>query len=68
MTPRQLRGNQEPIVVLQTPDDVAKLHESLTYPGDAETQAQMQPRANVLFEAGMALGRDEARTIIVELG
>lgn len=56
------------IVVLQTPDDVAYLHESLTYPGDTETQAQMQPRANVLFEAGMALGRDEARTIIVELG
>jgi hypothetical protein len=56
------------IVVLQTPDDVAYLHESLTYPGDPETQAHMQPRANVLFEAGMALGRDEARTIIVELG
>jgi predicted nucleotide-binding protein len=56
------------IVVLQTPDDVAYLHESLTYPGDAETLPQMQPRANVLFEAGMALGRDEARTIIVELG
>jgi hypothetical protein len=56
------------VVVLQTPDDVAHLHESLTYPGDPETQAQMQPRPNVLFEAGMALGRDEERTIIAELG
>ena len=56
------------VVVLQTPDDVAHLHESLTYPGDPETAPQMQPRPNVLFEAGMALARDEHRTIIVELG
>jgi Predicted nucleotide-binding protein containing TIR-like domain len=61
-------NNAQAIVVLQTPDDVAYLHESLTYPDDPETQAQMQPRANVLFEAGMALGRDEDRVIIVELG
>ncbi|MCH1868000.1 TIR domain-containing protein [Nocardioides sp. CFH 31398] len=56
------------VVVLQTPDDVAHLHESLTYPGDPETTPQMQPRPNVLFEAGMALARNEDRTIIVELG
>lgn len=56
------------VVVLQTPDDVAHLHESLTSPGDPETTPQMQPRPNVLFEAGMALARDENRTIIVELG
>ena len=61
-------SNAQAIVVLQTPDDVAYLHESLTHPDDPETQAQMQPRANVLFEAGMALGRDEHRVIIVELG
>ncbi len=56
------------VVVLQTPDDVAHLHESLTYPEDPDTHPQMQPRPNVLFEAGMALARDEDRTIIVELG
>lgn len=56
------------VVVLQTPDDVAYLHESLTYAGDPECEPGMQPRANVLFEAGMAMGRDQDRTIIVELG
>jgi predicted nucleotide-binding protein len=61
-------GAAQAVVVLQTPDDVAHLHESLTYPGDPETSPQLQPRPNVLFEAGMALARDENRTIIVELG
>jgi len=61
-------GAAQAVLVLQTPDDVAYLHESLTYPGDPESQAQMQPRPNVLFEAGMAMGRDPDRTIIVELG
>lgn len=56
------------VLVLQTPDDVAHLHESLTYPGDPDSSPQMQPRPNVLFEAGMALARNEDRTIIVELG
>lgn len=61
-------GAAQAVVVLQTPDDVAHLHESLTFPGDLECDPQMQPRPNVLFEAGMAMGRDEDRTIIVELG
>lgn len=56
------------VVVLQTPDDIAHLHESLTYPGDPECEPQLQPRPNVLFEAGMAMGRSEDRTIMVELG
>lgn len=61
-------GAAQAVVVLQTPDDVAHLHESLTFPGDPECDPKMQPRPNVLFEAGMAMGRDEERTIIVELG
>jgi hypothetical protein len=61
-------GTAQAVVVLQTPDDVAHLHESLTYVGDPECSPQMQPRPNVLFEAGMAMGRDEDRTVIVEMG
>ncbi|WP_199747843.1 TIR domain-containing protein [Actinomadura sp. WAC 06369] len=61
-------ANAQAVVVLQTPDDVTYLHESLTYAGDPECSPQMQPRPNVLFEAGMAMGRHEDRTIIVELG
>ncbi|MFF2832317.1 TIR domain-containing protein [Cellulosimicrobium cellulans] len=61
-------GAAQAVVVLQTPDDVAYLHESLTSPDDPETQPQMQPRPNVLFEAGMAMGRQPERTVIVELG
>ncbi|MEV6578261.1 nucleotide-binding protein [Streptomyces sp. NPDC051582] len=61
-------SSAQAVVVLQTPDDVTYLHESLTYAGDPECNPQMQPRPNVLFEAGMAMGRDENRTVIVELG
>lgn len=61
-------GSAQAVVVLQTPDDVTYLHESLTHPGDPECNPQMQPRPNVLFEAGMAMGRDADRTVIVELG
>lgn len=56
------------IVVLETPDDIAYLHPSLTHSSDLECNPMPQPRPNVLFEAGMAMGRDPHRTVIVELG
>ena len=61
-------SNAQAIVVLQTPDDVAYLHPSLTHHGDPETEPQLQARANVIFEAGMAIGRDPDRTVIIEFG
>jgi predicted nucleotide-binding protein len=62
-------GAAQAVVVLETPDDdIAYLHPSLTYPDDPESEAKPQPRPNVLFEAGMAMGRDPDRTVIVELG
>jgi hypothetical protein len=61
-------GAAQAVVVLETPDDIAYLHPSLSYPNDPECDAQPQPRPNVLFEAGMAMGRSPDRTVIVELG
>ncbi|WP_082460169.1 TIR domain-containing protein [Frigoribacterium sp. Leaf8] len=57
------------VVVLLTPDDVAYLRSEYAH-GDADPEAEPtgQARPNVLFEAGMAMGRNPERTILVELG
>jgi hypothetical protein len=58
------------VIVLLTPDDEARLHESLRKDDDPvhERSFTGQPRPNVFFEAGMAFGRQPHRTIIVEIG
>lgn len=57
------------IVVLMTPDDVAYLQADYADgTSDRELEPKGQARPNVLFEAGMAIGRDEDHTILVELG
>jgi predicted nucleotide-binding protein len=57
------------IVVLLTPDDIAYLRpEYASGDDDREIEPQAQARPNVLFEAGMAMGRDAKRTVLVELG
>ena len=58
------------VVVLFTPDDEARLRDQLTGDGEPsyETSLTGQARPNVLFEAGMAFGRSEDRTVLVELG
>jgi predicted nucleotide-binding protein len=62
-------GSAQAVVVLLTPDDIAYLRsEYANGEGDPETEAKAQARPNVLFEAGMAMGRDARRTVLVELG
>ncbi|BCO41071.1 hypothetical protein MINTM001_22100 [Mycobacterium paraintracellulare] len=57
------------IVVLMTPDEVAYLvSDHASGPDDPETKPGPQARPNVLFEAGIAMGRDPKRTVLVELG
>jgi predicted nucleotide-binding protein len=52
-------GMARAIVVLMTPDEIAYLLPAYGYgEDDPETKAAPQARPNVLFEAGMAMGRD----------
>ena len=58
------------VVVLLTPDDEARLRLQFRRNSDAPHEVELsgQARPNVLFEAGMAMGRHPDRTIVVELG
>jgi predicted nucleotide-binding protein len=58
------------VVVLFSPDDEARLRPEFltTSDGPSEKQLRGQPRPNVLFEAGLALGRHPDKTILVEVG
>lgn len=58
------------VVILLTPDDEARLREPFWGVSEPthETELTGQARPNVLFEAGMAMGRNPNRTVIVELG
>ncbi len=58
------------ILVLFTPDDEARLRENLRSKNELTYEIELsgQARPNVLFEAGMAMGQSEDRTILVELG
>jgi len=58
------------IVVLMTPDDEAKLRDSLVEKSDPAFERKLtgQPRQNVIFEAGMAFGKYKDTTILVQIG
>jgi predicted nucleotide-binding protein len=54
-------------VVLFSPDEHVRLRQDLMG-GDDPEEGEMQPRPNVLVEAGMALALHPKRTIIVKVG
>jgi predicted nucleotide-binding protein len=58
------------IVALFTADDEARLSERFCMSSDSDLEKiyLLQPRQNVLFEAGVAYGRSPNRTVIVRIG
>lgn len=62
-------SNAQAVVVLLTPDEVTYLRsEYASSEEDLDAKPAAQARPNVLFEAGMAMGRDADHTVLVELG
>jgi predicted nucleotide-binding protein len=58
------------VVVLFSPDDEARLKPEFVTRSDGPSEKNLrgQPRPNVLFEAGLALGSHPDKTILVEVG
>jgi predicted nucleotide-binding protein len=58
------------VVVLLTPDDEARLQHEFLKSNDPGYEKHLtgQARPNVLFEAGMAFGRNPGSTVLVQLG
>ncbi|MEW6363703.1 MAG: TIR domain-containing protein [Acidobacteriota bacterium] len=58
------------VVVLLTGDDEVRLRQVFHKPDEnvEEREVRFQARPNVLFEAGMAFGRDPLRTVLVQVG
>jgi predicted nucleotide-binding protein len=59
------------IMVLLSPDEDAKLKNTFATPRDKKTglnKLDGQPRPNVIFEAGLALGAHSDKTILVQVG
>lgn len=56
------------VVILFTGDDLAQLNPELLSEDETAEELTPQPRPNVIMEAGMALGKDSTRTIIVQIG
>lgn len=56
------------LIVLLTGDDLAKLDNQFVLPGEDPDTLTPQARPNVLFEAGMAIGRHPQKVILVQIG
>jgi CheY-like chemotaxis protein len=64
----RLFDRTQAVVVLLSPDEQVRLHESIALRRGGVDEVGYQARPNVYFEAGMAFSHKPSRTILVELG
>jgi len=69
-TLNSLFSSAQAVIVLMTPDDEVRLRRQFWKETDEPYEKELTPQArpNVLFEAGIAIGRYPDRTILVKLG
>ena len=65
-----MTGKPTPVIVVLSPDDKSKLADHFITPHDPAHEKTLtgQPRANVLWEGGMAYAHDADRTVLVQVG
>ncbi len=58
------------VLVLFSPDDLVQLKDQFVDKSERNTEgkSQGQARPNVLFEAGLAMGRHQEKTLLIEIG
>ena len=68
--PDPLTFHTSATIVLFTGDDEGRLRKGLRSASDSaqERTLTVQPRLNVVFEAGMGFGHDTCRTVLVQIG
>jgi len=65
----EVMDKAQAVVVMFSPDDLVQLKEQFLHADDrAEGKPQGQARPNVLFEAGLAMGRHPRKTVLVQVG
>ncbi len=66
----EVMDQAQAVVVMFSPDDLVHLKEHLCNANDGpnERKPQGQARPNVLFEAGLAMGRHPDKTVLVRVG
>lgn len=63
---RAAMTNAAAVIVIFSPDDLARVKDDFSEPGDHDRTPQGQARQNVLLEAGMAFAMEPTRTIFLK--
>ena len=66
----EVMDQAQAVLVLFSPDDLVQLKDQFVdkHEKQSEGRPQGQARPNVLFEAGLAMGRHQVKTVLIEIG